>query len=145
MTTKTTIIATIAAAVAMAGTAPAFADRIDKRQFNQNKRIEHGVRTGMLTKREAKKLREQQREISILERLFRKDGRLTKQERKLLNQKQNQASKRIYRKKHNDRVRGRRHAARDFDNDYAPYRYMRRFYRDYVYDFGPVRYYRNNF
>lgn len=136
MTMKTALITTLAATVAFgAAAAPAFADRVDKRQYKQAERIEHGIRNGTLTKREAKRLRNDQREISYLERLFRMDGFLSRKERNFLNEKQNQAGKRIFKLKHNDRYQQRRRHAFKTHNPYwydmPKYWYMKQFQRDY--------------
>ena len=66
---------------------------IDQRQFRQEQRIEHGVRTGQLTPREAVRLNRQQERIERLEYLARADGYVTPRERERLQsalQRQNQ-------------------------------------------------------
>jgi len=57
---------------------------IDQRQFRQEQRIEHGVRTGQLTQREATRLYRQQEKIERLEYLARADGVVTPRERERL-------------------------------------------------------------
>ena len=81
--------------------------RFDKRVERQKSRIREGVKSGELTRKEASKLRNQQKKITKLERKFTKDGHLSRQERKKLEKKQDKASKKIYRLKHNDRYKGR--------------------------------------
>lgn len=92
---------TLAAAVA-----PAFAgDRapgVTHRQHHQKARIQEGVRSGELTKDEAKSLRAQQRAIRAEKREFKADGQLTRSERRELHRDQNEASRDIYREKHDD-------------------------------------------
>jgi hypothetical protein len=94
---------------------PALADRgyrddyraqhFDQRFDRQHWRIKQGVKSGELTRKEARKLRKQQRRIDRLERRFSSDGYLDRRERRVLRKKQNRASERIYRYKHNDRYR----------------------------------------
>lgn len=73
---------------------------VNARQFNQHERIEQGVRSGALTKDEAKGLASEQRSIRQEERQYKSDGVLTKDERKDLQQDLNTASKDIYTEKH---------------------------------------------
>ncbi len=76
---------------------------IQKREQNQEKRIEQGEKSGQLTPREAGKLERQQTKIKQDEERMKSDGKLTKQERKKLTREQNRASKNIYNKKHNNK------------------------------------------
>ncbi|UEG50900.1 hypothetical protein LK994_05360 [Ferruginibacter lapsinanis] len=73
---------------------------------NQHHRIAQGVRSGELTKVEAKKLRTDQKEIHQEVKVAKADGVVTPAERKEIRKDQRQANRKIYRKKHNDRVRG---------------------------------------
>lgn len=72
----------------------------NQRQANQHGRIEQGIRSGQLTKDEAKQLAAGQRAIRQEEREYKADGTLTKDERKDLHQDLNAASKEIYSEKH---------------------------------------------
>ncbi len=74
--------------------------RINARQQVQRERIQQGVRSGELTRREAVRAREDQRDIRQLERAYKSDGELTRGERRDLTHEQNQASREIYREKH---------------------------------------------
>jgi hypothetical protein len=76
---------------------------IQKRQVNQEKRIDQGVKSGELTPREAGRLEAQQAKIQQDEARMKADGKLTKAERRKLQREQDRASKNIYRKKHNER------------------------------------------
>lgn len=80
---------------------------IHQRQVNQQKRINQGVRSGQLTRHETRTLERQHRAINRETRAMRaqNNGRLTRQDRNTLHRQQNQESRRIYRKKHNARVR----------------------------------------
>jgi hypothetical protein len=74
--------------------------RVNTRQQAQRERIQQGVRSGELTRREAHSAREDQRDIGQLERAYKSDGKLTGAERRDLNHEQNQASRELYRDKH---------------------------------------------
>jgi opacity protein-like surface antigen len=91
-----------ATAFAQAASAPAGANTpgIDKRQANQEKRIDQGIASGSLTKPEARRLERQQAAIDKAEDKAKADGTVTKQERRRLHHAQDHASKRIYRQKH---------------------------------------------
>ena len=87
--------------VALAG--PTDDPRIQKREQNQEKRIQQGEQSGQLTPKEAGKLEAQQTKIKQDEERMKADGKLTKAERKKLKREQDRASKNIYRKKHNEK------------------------------------------
>ena len=98
-----TLVAVAALTVFAAGAAFADGTRspgVNARQHNQHGRIHQGVKSGELTRREAHKVREGQRDIRQLERAYKSDGKLTKRERADLHHEQNQASRDIYRQKH---------------------------------------------
>ncbi len=79
---------------------------VDGRQDKQKDRIEAGVESGELTRREAHGLAHQQANIKRREHRFRNnDGHLGPVERAKLNRQQNRASRNIFRKKHNNRTR----------------------------------------
>ena len=80
-------------------------DRIENRLDRQYHRVDRGIRSGQLTRREAKRLHRQQRRITQMQRRFLHDGHLDRYERDRLEQKLDRASERIYRLKHNDRYR----------------------------------------
>lgn len=92
--------------------------RYDYRQERQHDRIRHGIRSGELTRKEAKSLRKQQRHIARLERRFERDGHLNRYERRTLRRELDSASQRIYRLKHNDRYRDRRHTGHHRRDDH---------------------------
>ncbi len=73
---------------------------VNARQGFQRDRIGQGVRSGELTKDEAKQLAGEQRAIRKEERAYKSDGKLTKDERKDLHQDLNAASKDVYEQKH---------------------------------------------
>jgi hypothetical protein len=91
---------------ATSATPAAPAPAVKERQENQAARIQQGVASGELTKREAAVLRTEQRAIRAEKRAFKADGKLTKAERAHLHREQNQASRHIYAKKHNAKKPG---------------------------------------
>ena len=79
--------------------------QIRKTAKHQHTRIKQGVRTGELTKAETKNLAKDQREIRQDIKSAKADDVLTGDEKKDIRQDQNQASRKIYLKKHNKRDR----------------------------------------
>lgn len=75
------------------------------RQREQQVRINQGVRSGELTRREAVKLEAQHHQIRREIKKARADGRITPAERAKIARKQDRLSKRIYRQKHDGQVR----------------------------------------
>ena len=73
---------------------------VDERQQNQRTRIHQGVASGEVTRAEAVKLRSEQRRIKRAEKRVKADGDVSKKERVALNRKQNQASRKIAKQKH---------------------------------------------
>lgn len=71
----------------------------------QRHRIHQGVKSGELTKAETKNLIGDQKEIHQDVKLAKSDGKITAGERKIIMKEQNQESREIYRKKHNNRDR----------------------------------------
>ncbi len=74
---------------------------VTRREVRQKARIAEGVKTGELTKDEAKGLVESQNEIREMKQGAREDGVVTKEERLELQEKLNQQSREIYKKKNN--------------------------------------------
>ena len=73
---------------------------IDKRQANQEKRIEQGVKSGELNKKEAARLEKREDKLQADKLKAQADGTVTKKERKQLNREADRDSKAIYRQKH---------------------------------------------
>lgn len=75
---------------------------VNKRLNNQNRRIKEGVKSGKLTKDQAKDLHKQDRAIRKEERAMaaQHGGHITKAEKKALNQQENGVSKEIHEEKH---------------------------------------------
>jgi uncharacterized membrane protein YebE (DUF533 family) len=78
---------------------------IDKRQANQERRIDQGVASGQLTKRETRKLEREQTAINRAEDKAKSDGVVTAKERHRIQHAQNQASRDIGRQKHDRQQR----------------------------------------
>ncbi|MBC7887932.1 MAG: hypothetical protein H7Z13_08575 [Ferruginibacter sp.] len=79
--------------------------QVRKTAKHQHTRIKQGVKSGELTKAETKNLVHDQKEIRQDVRIAKSDGVVTGVEKKEIRQDQRQASRKIYRKKHNDRDR----------------------------------------
>lgn len=79
---------------------------VNARQHHQRDRIQQGVKSGQLTRGEAKELRTERRDIRQTEQAYKSDGVLTKDERKDLHQELNQQSREIYEEKHDAEKRG---------------------------------------
>lgn len=73
---------------------------VNARQHHQQQRIGQGVRSGDLTRGEARRLEREQRHIRHEERRYKSDGVLTVAERKDLHQDMNAASRHIYQERH---------------------------------------------
>ncbi len=78
---------------------------VDKREDIQKERIKDGVKSGELTKAETKHLVKNQRHIKRTESKAKADGVVTPAERAKLDRKQDRASKRIVKQKHDKQER----------------------------------------
>jgi Ni/Co efflux regulator RcnB len=79
---------------------------IHDRQANLERRIDQGVHSGELTRREAGRLREQFHDIQRLEARYRRtDDRLTPGERADLDRRYDRLADQVYAQKHDDQVR----------------------------------------
>ena len=114
MKTKSSLLVAVLAAFALpvlAQTAPAPArdpaatPGVDKRQANQQQRIDQGVKSGELTTREAARLEKGQQRIQNMEAKAKADGKVTPRERRQLQRAENRESRKIAREKH-DRNQG---------------------------------------
>lgn len=99
------------------GFGPAFCpprgDAIDQRQHNQMERIEAGVRSGQLTRQEARELIREQRRIEHLQRRYLADGHLDRGEWADLERRLDDLSRDIRAEKHDyDHYGPDRHAWR---------------------------------
>lgn len=78
---------------------------VDRREHRQQRRINQGVKSGELTKREAARMEAQQARTNRLEAKAKSDGKVTVKERARLQHRENKTSRRIYRQKHDARKR----------------------------------------
>ena len=99
------ILATLITGLLLAGTASAGTPNIDARQTNQRARINEGVASGELTRREAHGLRTQQAHIRHEERQAKADGVVTRAERRHLQNDLNRSDRSIRRQKHDAQQR----------------------------------------
>ena len=74
--------------------------RIDKREANQERRIEQGEKSGALTPRESARLEKGQARVDKMEQKATADGKVTAKERRHIEKAQNRESRRIAREKH---------------------------------------------
>ncbi len=87
---------------------PAATPGIDKRQAEQQKRIDQGVKSGELTAKEAARLEKGQDRVQKMEDKAKADGKVTAKERERIQQAQNVQSRHVAREKH-DRQHDRNH------------------------------------
>ena len=103
--------AAVAIALAIAGSAyaqtttppvrdPAATPGVDKRQDNQQKRIDAGVKSGQLTEREAARMDKRQDKLQADKEKAQADGVVTKKERARLHNEADRNSGAIARQKH---------------------------------------------
>lgn len=101
-----TLYAAAAGLALIAVTVPAAA-AVNVRQLNQERRIDAGVRSGKLSPREARSLKNEQRLIAMQKARMkaRHGGHLTRADKVRIHQHQDAANRRILKLKHN-RARG---------------------------------------
>jgi hypothetical protein len=80
---------------------------IDHRQANQERRIDHGIASGVLTEQEANRLTHQQTRIHTMEDKAKSDGIVTEKKRAKLHKAQDRTSRHIGRQKHDRQGAGR--------------------------------------
>lgn len=95
----------VTAAVIAAFAFPVFAQttstpRIDQRQKEQQQRIDQGVKSGQLNKKEAARLEKGQARIQKMENKAAADGKITARERARIEKAQDRESRRIERERH---------------------------------------------
>lgn len=74
--------------------------RIDQRQANQQKRIDEGVKSSELNKKEAARMQKGQERVQKVEEKACADGKVTKKEAAKIEHAQDRQSARIYTQKH---------------------------------------------
>ena len=83
---------------------PVATPRLDQRQANQEKRIEQGVASGQLNKKETVRLEKREGKLEADKLVAKADGKVTAQERKQLHREANRDSRAIHRQKHDKQV-----------------------------------------
>ncbi|MFV0299094.1 MAG: hypothetical protein ACK5JT_23575 [Hyphomicrobiaceae bacterium] len=81
--------------------------RIDQRQDRQAVRIRNGVRSGQITRREARNLKSEQAYIRHLERTAKRDGHISHREARRIASAQKAASRHIARERNDSQMRKR--------------------------------------
>lgn len=102
------VLAALAAPVFAQSTSPTATPGIDRRQANQERRIQEGVKSGQITPREAARLEKGQDRIERMEAKAKEDGKVTKQERARIEHAQNVESRRIAREAHDRQRAGKK-------------------------------------
>ncbi len=80
---------------------PTATPTLDKREANQQKRIDQGVASGQLTAKETNRLDKREAKLAADEAAAKSDGKVTPAERRKLQREANRDSKAIYKQKHN--------------------------------------------
>ena len=104
------ILLTVAAASAVLAAVPAAASAapwrpISERQANLEHRIDQGVRSGELTRSEARRLRSEFHDVERLEAHYRRTGGLSPRERADLDRRYDRLSNQVYHQKHDRQAR----------------------------------------
>ena len=97
------LVATIG--ISTAASAQTHTPVIRKRQVHQQERIGQGVKSGELTRPEARHLEAREAKIQHDKREAKSDGVVTHQERSKLRREENRSSRAIYRQKHDAQER----------------------------------------
>ena len=105
---KTITVAAIAlAAMTAAASAQGYSgDRIDRREANQERRIQEGRRSGDITRQEARQLEAEQARIRDMERQAKRDGVVDRREARQIERAQDQASRHIAQERNDSERRG---------------------------------------
>jgi hypothetical protein len=96
---------TMVTVLGLAISGSAFAYSPVERQRNQQERIDEGVRSGELNRREAARLEREHLRLGRDIRLARRDGLMTRAERGRIEREQDRFSRHIYREKHDGQFR----------------------------------------
>lgn len=107
MSIRTAFLASVAVLGAFTAV-PAFADDIDATRLRQQERIQQGRASGQLTRSEYFELERQQARIGAMIHRARADGRVDPYERREIARAQDEASRLIWREKHDREARGGR-------------------------------------
>lgn len=102
------IVAAALALISMSTVASAYDGRqsqIDRRESYQERRIQQGVRSGEITRSEARQLEAEQARIRQMERNAARDGHISRSEAAQIRATQNAASRHIYQESHDSQRR----------------------------------------
>jgi Skp family chaperone for outer membrane proteins len=83
---------------------PTATPNLDKREVNQQKRIDQGVASGQLTAKETNNLDKREAKLAADKTAAKTDGKVTRAERRKLQKEANRDSKAIYKLKHNKKT-----------------------------------------
>ena len=100
MKRTSSLLIAVLAAFALPVLAQTATPKVDQRQANQQQRIDHGVKSGELTGKEAARLEKGQERVQNMEDKAKADGKVTPKERERLKQAQNKQNKQIAHEKH---------------------------------------------
>ncbi len=78
--------------------------RVDKREANQQQRIDQGVASGQLNQKETTRLENGQARVNQAEAHAKADGKVTRREKKHLDHMQNKQNRSIKRNKHDKQM-----------------------------------------
>lgn len=92
----------MAAGLAVAADAGARERGINERQYNQRERVAAGVRSGEVSRPEARALRQDAQRIERKEQAFRSDGRFSPSERREVQRDLDRHGRQIYQSRHDD-------------------------------------------
>ncbi len=99
------VLVILAIGGSISGQALAHGSALQHRHQHQERRIDDGIQSGELTRRETGRLMFEQKAIEGLHRRFTADGELSPRERYRLHSSYDAASRHIYRLKHNEAQR----------------------------------------
>jgi len=85
---------------------PTATPRLDKREANQQARIDQGVASGQLNAKETNRLDKREAKLNADEAAAKADGKVTRAERRKLEREANRDSKAIHRQKHDKQTEG---------------------------------------
>ncbi len=102
---KTVLLVTIILFAASGLFAQSGNKMLKKKQVQQIKKIEQGIKSGEITKIEAKKLHKQKKKISVLKKNAKKDGFVSPKEKSKQKKEVKKMDGKIYREKHDKQKR----------------------------------------
>jgi hypothetical protein len=104
---KRTVLIIISILIATSGiyAQNTYTPKIDKKQNVQLQKIKKGVKSGELTRGEAKILLKKEAKLQKMKKISKADGKITRNERKLLRKEARKLDKKIYKQKHDKQKR----------------------------------------